>query len=166
MQNRGVILNDNEAKNMSKIAFNKIEKQNFTVINIESLEELDKYIFEHPNVPTTLGKLFLKDELKLSGMEVSINKLSPGKKIPFYHKHKENEELYIFIKGKGQFQVDGEIIKVQAGTVIRVSPDGVRAWRNNSSEDLYFFVIQVKKGSFSGQNISDGVGVGGNVEWS
>ncbi|MFX0138172.1 MAG: cupin domain-containing protein [Candidatus Hodarchaeota archaeon] len=150
---------------MSKLTFNKIEKENFTVIHIESLEELDKCIFEHPKVPTTRGKLFLKNELKLSGMEVSINKLSPGMKIPFYHKHKENEELYIFIKGKGQFQIDGEIIKVQEGTVIRVSPDGVRAWRNNSSEDLYFIVIQVKPSSFLGENISDGVSVEGDVTW-
>ncbi len=151
---------------MSKLTFNKIEKQNFTVIHIKNFNELDRYIFEHPKVPTMIGKMFLKNELKLSGMEVSINKLSPGMKMPFYHKHKENEELYIFIKGKGQFQVDGEIINIQEGTVIRVSPEGVRVWRNNSSEDLYFIVIQAKVGSFSGENISDGIGVEGDVAWS
>lgn len=151
---------------MSKLSSNRrVEKQNFTLTYIGMFEDLDKYIFEHPNVPSTPGKVFLKNYLKLTGMEVSINKLSPGMKIPFYHKHKENEELYIFIKGKGQFQIDGEIIEVQEGTVIRVSPEGVRAWRNNSSEDLYFIVIQAKTGSLSGENISDGTGVREKLEW-
>ncbi len=139
--------------------------KNFTVTNIGKFEELDKYVFEHPSVPSTPGKIFLKETLKLTGMEASVNKLSPGERIPFYHKHKENEELYIFIKGKGQFQVDGEIIEIREGTAIRVSPQGVRAWRNNSSEDLFFIVIQAKAGSLSAENISDGIGVEENVEW-
>lgn len=148
-----------------KLTIKKIEKQHFTAIQLESFEELDNYIFEHPKVPATPGKLFLKNELKLSGMEASINKLPPGMKIPFYHKHRENEELYIFIKGQGQFQVDGEIINVKEGTAIRVSPGGVRAWRNNSSEDLYFIVVQAKVNSYPGESITDGVGVEGYIAW-
>jgi len=45
---------------------------------------------------------------------------------------------------------------VKEGTVIRVAPEGVRTWRNDSSEDLYFIVIQAKAGSYSGKEISDG----------
>lgn len=46
-----------------------------------------------------------------------------------------------FIKGSGRFQVDGDVIDVREGTVIRVAPEGTRAWRNNSSEDLYYIVL-------------------------
>ncbi len=127
---------------MEKLVFEKIEGQNFTVAHIGKWTYLDKYIFKHPKLPGAFtGKLFLKNELKLTGTEVSLNKLPPGAQIPFYHKHKENEELYLFIKGKGQFQIDGEVVDVREGTVIRVAPDGVRTWRNNSSEDLYCIVI-------------------------
>jgi len=45
---------------------------------------------------------------------------------------------------------------VKEGTVIRVAPEGVRTWRNNSSEGLYFIVIQSKADSYSGKEISDG----------
>ncbi len=152
---------------MAKLPLDRVEEQNFTVAHICKWADLDKYTFKHPKLPGAYpGKFFLKNVLKLSGMEVSLNKLQPGTQMPFYHKHKENEELYLFIKGNGQFQIDGWVVDVHEGTVIRVAPDGVRAWRNNSSEDLYFIVIQAKAGSLSGEDISDVIGVGHRVEWT
>jgi mannose-6-phosphate isomerase-like protein (cupin superfamily) len=151
---------------MAKVLFDMVEGQNFTMAHIGKWSDLGKYIFKHPKLPGVYpGKLFLKNVLKLTGMEVSLNKLSPGTQMPFYHKHQEHEELYLFIKGEGQFQIDGELVDVREGTVIRVAPNGVRAWRNNSSEDLYFIVIQTKAGSLYKENISDGIGVGYRVEW-
>jgi len=151
---------------MAKPPLDKIEGQNFTAAHIGKWDGLDKYTFKHPKLPGEYpGKLFLKNVLKLTGMEVSLNKLPPGTQMPFYHKHKEHEELYLFIKGKGQFQIDGRVVDVREGTVIRVAPDAVRTWRNNSSEDLYFIVIQAKAGSLSGEDISDGIGVGHRVKW-
>lgn len=138
----------------------KVEGRNFTVFHVGNWSELDQYAFKHPNLPNSFpGKLFLKRELKLTGMEVSLNKFPPGASMPFYHKHQEHEELYIFIKGRGQFQIDDEVIDVGEGTVIRVAPDGIRTWRNNSSEDIYYIVIQAKVGSLSGEEISDGIAV-------
>ncbi len=151
---------------MVKQPFDKVVGRNFALAHIGQWKDLDKYTFKHPKLPGTYpGKLFLKNILKLTGMEVSLNKLTRGTQMPFYHKHQDHEELYLFIKGKGQFQIDGEVVDVREGTVIRVAPDGVRTWRNNSSEDLYFVVIQAKSGSLSGEDISDGIGVGRRVEW-
>jgi len=152
---------------VAEVTFDKLQGDNFTVAHIGKWADLDRYAFQHPKLPKPYpGKLFLKKELKLTGMEVSLNKLPPGTQMPFYHKHQENEELYLFIKGKGQFQIDGEVVDVHEGTAIRVAPEGVRTWRNNSSEDLYFVVVQAKAQSLSGQDISDGIGVEGRVEWS
>lgn len=137
----------------------------FKMLDMGSLEKWRHYVFENPKVPTTQGKCFLKETMNLTGMEVSLNVLAPGEGIPFYHKHRENEELYIFIKGKGQFQVDGEVFDVEEGSVVRVAPEGIRGYRNHSDEDLYFIVIQAKAGSYTGENISDGRGAGMPVEW-
>ncbi len=151
---------------MAKLPLDKVEGQNFTVAHIGEWADLDKYSFKHPKLPAAFpGKLFLKNVLQLTGMEVSLNKFPQGTQMPFYHKHQEHEELYLFIKGKGQFQIDGRVVDVRDGTVIRVAPDGVRTWRNNSSQDLYFVVIQAKAGSLSRGDISDGIGVGHRVEW-
>jgi len=111
------------------------------------------------------GKYFLKDRLGLTGMEVSLNQLPEGGSIPFYHTHRENEELYLFIGGKGQFQVDGQIFDVKEGTAVRVAPEGERTLRNNGTGDLYFIVIQVQAGSLRQWVMTDGVISDKPVTW-
>ncbi len=130
----------------------------FSHINIGSLDKIDQYIFNHPKLSKSVaGKHFLKEELGLTSMEVSFNKLPPGASMPFSHKHRENEELYIFLKGKGEFCVDGDWFPVQEGSAVKVSPNGARTWRNISSEDLIFIVVQAKAGTLNNALIDDGV---------
>lgn len=144
----------------------KCSGPNFLLIDLGSLTNLDQYLFNHPLVRRPLeGKVFLAEELGLTGMEVSLNKLPAGTGVPFLHRHQENEELYLFLKGRGQFQVDGEIIEIAEGTAIRVAPGGVRAWRNDSEEDLFYIVIQSKANTLSGKSIHDGLPVKGEPKW-
>ena len=145
---------------MTKPLFEVTDYQDHTVGHVGKWSDLDKYTFQ-----TFPGKLFLKNALKLTGMEVSLNKLAPGAGVPFRHKHKKHEELFIFVKGQGQFQVDGHTMDISEGTVIRVAPGGVRTWRNNSSEALYYVVVQANSESPCEAEISDGIGVDGPVEW-
>ncbi len=107
----------------------------------------------------------MKDLLALTGFEVSLNALPPEKEAPFIHKHRENEELYIVIKGHGQFQVDGQTFDIGEGSVIRVSPDGERAWRNNGTEPLCFIVIQSKANSMIKHLTDDGIRVKSEMVW-
>lgn len=30
--------------------------------------------------------------------------------MPFYHTHRLNEEIYLFLKGVGEFQIDGKVL--------------------------------------------------------
>ena len=144
-----------------------ITGDNFSAAQVGGFTNLDSYQFFHPlgkgrGFP---GKLFLKDPLAMTGMEVSLNKLPEGQGMPFYHQHKEHEELYIFLKGSGQFQVDGKVIDVREGSVVRVAPGGVRTWRSDEGEDLYYIVIQTKNGSMQATDIEDGVVCAEKVSW-
>ena len=59
------------------------------------------------------GKVFLHDILNLSSCEVSINCVPKGFKLPFNHKHKQNEEIYIILKGSGIITVDNKKINIK-----------------------------------------------------
>lgn len=61
-------------------------------------------------------KVFLKDKLQLTACEISINVLPTGAKIPFSHSHKQNEEVYIFIKGCGTMTLDTQQFAIKEGT--------------------------------------------------
>lgn len=149
---------------MSQLSNHIIEGKNFTAAQVGKWEDLLQYKLAHPMKGR--GKVFLKDDLKCTGMEVSLNVFPPGISMPFHHKHKENEELYIFIKGAGQFQIDEETLEVKEGTVIRVAQEGVRIWRNTSEENLYFICIQAKEGTLEGSTIDDGVVINKPIMWS
>ncbi|HKK01804.1 MAG TPA: cupin domain-containing protein [Desulfuromonadales bacterium] len=110
------------------------------------------------------GKYFIGEQLGLTGSEVSLNRLPAGKGIPFVHAHKKNEELYIVLRGSGTFYVDGEEFPVQEGSLIRVAPDGGRAWKAGD-EDLYFICIQTEAGSLSQATLEDGYHLETKASW-
>ena len=85
--------------------------------------------------------------------------------MPFYHTHQQNEEVYIFIQGKGQMQVDGEVIEVQEGSIVRIAPKGLRTWRNNTQEPLLYIVIQMRENSLNQYGLGDGVVPEKAVSW-
>lgn len=141
--------------------------QNYTAAHLGPFEKLNQYKFSHEGLPMEIeGKIFLNELLKLSSAEVSLNRYPPNTSMPFYHRHQANEEIYIFIRGSGEFQVDGEIIPVTEGSVVAVAPNGSRCWRSLSEEPLHFIVIQAPAGQYNtGVSINDGIGVSGQVTW-
>lgn len=140
---------------------------NFNAVHLGPLAQLDQYTYKHPALPReTDGKVFLNQLLGMTSSEISINKLPPRTSMPFYHKHQLNEEIYIFLKGEGEFQIDGKVFQFSEGTVVRVAPEGERCWRNTSdTEDLYYVVVQARAGTYEGDTVADGVGVQKRVSW-
>ena len=63
-----------------------------------------------PNV--LKGKVFVGTEIGLTGSELSFQTLVPGQDSGFLHTHKTHEEVYIILRGKGEYQVDGQVFPV------------------------------------------------------
>ncbi|MBR9868277.1 MAG: cupin domain-containing protein [Oceanospirillales bacterium] len=127
---------------------------NYAMIDTGPCDQWPDYTVELPGLEIP-GKLFVKDLLGLTGSEISINSMSPGAGMPVYHNHKQNEEVYIFIQGKGQIQIDGDILDVQEGSIVRIATEGERIWRNNSDNVLVYIIIQVKENSLVQHGIND-----------
>ena len=66
------------------------------------------------------GRVELHDTLSLTGAEISINKLPAGANVPFIHSHKNNEEIYGIIAGKGKVIIDEEEINLTTGDWLRI----------------------------------------------
>lgn len=103
------------------------------------------------------GRVTLHNEVALTGSEISINELPPGVSVPFVHSHKRNEEVYIVVKGKGQFYVDGDEFEVAEGSVIRIDPAGQRCIRADSQSPIRYICIQTETKSLVQFTEGDGV---------
>ncbi|MBR1908567.1 cupin domain-containing protein [bacterium] len=117
----------------------------FKSTEIGKLEEIGK---NYEN-----GKAFLHDILDLTGCEISVSSMPAGIKLPFNHKHKQNEEIYIFLKGEGKIILDNEELKVKEGSCVKVSPDTVRTME--SKTDLEYICIQAKINSLEQFGLGD-----------
>ena len=99
----------------------------------------------------------LHDSLNLTGAEISINALPAGAGVPFVHSHKQNEEIYAVLEGKGYAVIDGEKVILTAGDFIRVSPAAKRQFFASSDTAIKYLCIQVKENSLEGYTMTDAV---------
>ena len=143
-----------------------VRGENFTCVHAGPKNEWMQFRLDPPEVPRPIrGKQFLRDLLGSNGLEISLNSAAPGKSMPFLHRHRENDEIFIVIGGRGQFLVDGECIDVQEGSFLRLTPAAARAWRNNSDAPFYFLCIQYRADSAVQSGTADGQGVEGCPVW-
>lgn len=99
----------------------------------------------------------LHDALGLTGAEISINALPAGAGVPFVHSHKQNEEIYAILEGKGYAVIDGEKIALAAGDFVRVSPAAKRQFFAGEDSAVKYLCIQVKENSLEGFTMADAV---------
>lgn len=112
--------------------------------------------FSKISVPNE-ARVELHDQLHLTGAEVSINNLPAGASVPFVHAHKQNEEIYVILAGKGHAEVDGETIPLTAGDWVRIAPEGKRRFFAAEDSAISFACIQVKANSLEGYTLTDAV---------
>ena len=138
---------------------------NFTAVSVGKLSELSDYVLElGPDVKIP-GKVFGGAALGATGAEFSFQMFQPGAETGFLHTHKTHEELYFFLSGRGEFQVDGQVFPVGEGSVVRVAPDGRRSVRNNGTEPLVMLCLQYRGGTFTPDDASDGDILAEPVKW-
>lgn len=99
----------------------------------------------------------LHDALSLTGAEISINPLPAGASVPFVHSHKQNEEIYGILEGKGYAVIDGEKVALTAGDWLRVSPAAKRQFFASNDSGIKYLCIQVKANSLEGYTMNDAV---------
>ncbi len=99
----------------------------------------------------------LHDQLSLTGAEISINNLPAGAGVPFVHSHKQNEEIYAVLSGKGKAVIDGETVELTEGDWLRVAPAAKRQFSAADDSAISFVCIQVKENSLEEYTMTDAI---------
>lgn len=138
---------------------------NFSAISVGALNELGDYVLELGPEIKIPGKVFGGAALGATGSEFSFQVFQPGTESGFLHTHKNHEELYFFLSGKGEFQVDGEVFPIAEGSVVRINPAGKRSVRNNGTTPLVMLCVQYRGNTFTSEDAADGVILNEEVKW-
>jgi mannose-6-phosphate isomerase-like protein (cupin superfamily) len=95
---------------------------NYTVKNLKDVENMA----EKFGMGDGLEARFAASPLELSNFGVSYQRLEPNFRIPFGHKHGEQEEAYVVLSGSARLKLDDEIVELKQWDAIRVPGEVTR----------------------------------------
>jgi len=82
----------------------------------------------------------VKDNTHLNNLVVSSTKLRAHKSTTG-HRHAGQEEVYIFVKGSGQMELDHKIFDVTAGDTVLIEDNVFHKVHNNTDFGLEFICV-------------------------
>ena len=109
----------------------------FTVVNLKKdVEDMAPKFGMAPGVEARFARQNL--ELESSGM--SYFKIAPGFRMPFGHRHSEQEEVYAVVSGSARLKLDDEILDLEQWDVVRIPRETWRALEGgtNGAEVIAF----------------------------
>ena len=99
----------------------------------------NKQTYDLGNLPYWLT--FMRDDLQLTSLGMGFARLPAGKGYTFLHKHEYQEEIYIVLNGKGIIYLDGKLLKLSPGDVVRVNPEVYRALKADDEYELVCLIV-------------------------
>jgi quercetin dioxygenase-like cupin family protein len=70
---------------------------------------------------------FARKAMQSRELGVSRFTFAPGARMPWGHRHREQEEAYVVVGGSGRAKLDDEVVELKEWDVLRVAPAVARA---------------------------------------
>jgi mannose-6-phosphate isomerase-like protein (cupin superfamily) len=71
---------------------------------------------------------FARRELGTKLLGVTYFRVAPDSRVPFGHRHADQEEIYVVVEGSGRVKLGDEIQELRPFDSIRVAPDTIRCF--------------------------------------
>ena len=94
----------------------------YTKLNFEDIEDSATRFGLSPALEARFGGRPLESEI----VAVSRETLAPGFRVPFGHMHRNQEEIYVVLRGSGRIKIEDEILDLRQGDIVRL---GRGVWR-------------------------------------
>jgi mannose-6-phosphate isomerase-like protein (cupin superfamily) len=78
------------------------------------------------DMPDGMDARFARTDLGGETLGLTVMKLDSGFRIPFGHKHSDQEEVYVVVNGSGRVKVDDEVVELRQWDAIRFDKDTMR----------------------------------------
>ena len=96
----------------------------YTHVNLKDVEDQAPKFGMAPDMEMRMARVAL--ELEHCG--VTYQRLAPSYRLPFGHRHKNQEEVYIVISGGGRIKIEDEVVEIGPLDAIRLSNETMRSF--------------------------------------
>jgi mannose-6-phosphate isomerase-like protein (cupin superfamily) len=96
----------------------------------------------------------LTAQLEATKLSARLWRLAPGQ-ASTRHRHREEEELYVLLEGRGRMRVDDELLDLEPLDAILVEPRSTRQLFNDTDADQLWLVASAPPGPSSTLEMSE-----------
>jgi uncharacterized cupin superfamily protein len=96
----------------------------YTHINLKDVDDQAPNFGLSPNLEARMARVPLG--LEQSG--VTYLRIAPGFRLPFGHKHKQQEEVYVLVNGSARIKIEDEVRDLKQWDAVRLHRDTVRSF--------------------------------------
>lgn len=96
--------------------------------------------FWRPSNQMKVENTDLGGQLEATGLGARLWRLEPGQ-ASTQHRHREQEELYVLLEGRGRVRVDGELLEMERLDALLIEPPSVRQLFNDTDADQLWLVV-------------------------
>jgi uncharacterized cupin superfamily protein len=96
----------------------------YTVVNLKEVEDQAPRFGLSPQLEMRMARV----ALGLQNSGVSYQRLAPNLRLPFGHKHKNQEEVYVLVGGSVRIKLDDEVVDLKPFDAVRVAKDTMRGF--------------------------------------
>jgi quercetin dioxygenase-like cupin family protein len=96
----------------------------YTTVNLREVEDQAPNFGLSPQLEARFARVALDAEL----IGITYQKLEPNLRVPWGHKHKTQEEVFVVINGSMRAKVGDEVKELKPWDAIRISKDTIRGF--------------------------------------
>ena len=98
----------------------------YTVVNLKEVEDQAPNFGLSPHLEMRMARVALG--LENSGL--SYQRMAPNFRLPFGHRHKNQEEIYVLVGGSLRIKLEDEVVDLKPFDAVRVSKDTMRGFES------------------------------------
>jgi mannose-6-phosphate isomerase-like protein (cupin superfamily) len=96
----------------------------YTVVNLKEVEDQAPKFGLSPQLEARMARV----ALGLENSGVSYQRMAPHFRVPFGHKHRNQEEVYVLVSGSARIKLEDEVVDLKPLDAVRVPKDTMRGF--------------------------------------
>jgi mannose-6-phosphate isomerase-like protein (cupin superfamily) len=101
----------------------------YTHLNLKDVEDQAPNFGLSPDLEFRMARV----GLGLENSGVTYLRIAPGFRLPFGHKHKNQEEVYVLVSGSARMKIEDEVKELKQWDAVRVHKDTMRTFEGGDA---------------------------------
>ena len=108
----------------------------YTHLNLKDVDDQAPNFGLSPDLEFRMARV----PLEMENAGLSYLRIAPGFRLPFGHKHKNQEEVYVLVSGNARMKIEDEVKELEQWDAVRVHKDTMRTLEGGD-EGAEFLVV-------------------------